>query len=63
MQPAAYKAAVTILAKNSKVPIAPPNSPPENDIFIGLEKIEKLGINKKHFNLMLCINYLMFCLT
>ena len=39
MQPAAYKAAVTILAKNSKVPIAPPNSPPENDIFMGLEKL------------------------
>ena len=44
MQPAAYKAAETILAKNSKVPIAPPNSPPENEISTGLDEIEKLGI-------------------
>ena len=48
MQPEAYKAAVTTLAKNNKVPIAPPNSPPESCNLL----VILLNLIQRNFNII-----------
>ena len=64
MQPEAYKAAVTTLAKNNKVPIAPPNSPPESDNVLTLLLNQKrqfyTGVKLDE---RISIAYPMFCST